>query len=113
MRTLEIMKSELKTRKLEELTNAWRNHDLRVNPEYQRGPKWSVPQQQSLIDSLLRGYDLPLFYVHLKPRLNQFTRETETTVELVDGQQRLQLGFLFLHLPLRMYIKEGMNKLLQ
>ena len=83
------MKSELKTRKLEELTNAWRNHDLRVNPEYQRGPKWSVPQQQSLIDSLLRGYDLPLFYVHLKPRMNQFTRETETTVELVDGQQRL------------------------
>ncbi len=83
------MKSELKTRKLEELTNAWRNHDLRVNAEYQRGPKWSAPQQQSLIDSLLRGYDLPLFYVHLKPRMNQFTRETETTVELVDGQQRL------------------------
>lgn len=83
------MKSELKTRKLEDLANAWRNHDLRVNPEYQRGPKWSVPQQQSLIDSLLRGYDLPLFYVHLKPRMNQFTRETETTVELVDGQQRL------------------------
>ena len=35
------------------------------------------------------GTDLPLFYVHLKPKVNQFTRETETTVELVDGQQRL------------------------
>jgi hypothetical protein len=83
------MKSELKTRKLEELANAWRNRDLRVNPEYQRGPRWSEPQQQGLIDSLLRGYVLPLFYVHLKPRMNEFTRETETTVELVDGQQRL------------------------
>src|SRR3989441_10414981 len=83
------MKSELKTRKLEELANGWRKGDLRVNREYQRGPRWSESQQQALIDSLLRGYDVPLFYVHLKPRMNEFTREIETTVELVDGQQRL------------------------
>ncbi len=83
------MKSELKTRKLEELANAWRKGDLRVNREYQRGPRWRESQQQALIDSLLRGYDVPLFYVHLKPKINEFTRETETTVELVDGQQRL------------------------
>ncbi len=62
------MKSELKTRKLEELTNAWRNHDLRVNPEYQRGPKWSVPQQQSLIDSLLRGYLLERSCMTFEPK---------------------------------------------
>jgi hypothetical protein len=83
------MKSELKTRRLEELADAWRSRDLRPNREYQRGPRWKEGQQQALIDSLLRGYDLPLFYVHLKPKVNQFTRETETTVELVDGQQRL------------------------
>ena len=59
VRTLKTMKSELKTRKLEELGNAWRKADLRLNREYQRGPRWSEPQQQALIDSLLRGYDIP------------------------------------------------------
>jgi Protein of unknown function DUF262 len=83
------MKSELKTRKLEELANAYLKHDLRANAEYQRGTKWSVPQKQALIDSLLRGYDLPLFYVHVSPRTNNFTGEVEKAVWLVDGQQRL------------------------
>jgi len=64
------MKSELKTHKLPELASAYANRDLRVNPEYQRGTKWSLPQKQALIDSLLRGYQIPLFYVHLKETPN-------------------------------------------
>lgn len=82
------MKSEIKKRPLKELAAAYPGY-LRVNPEYQRGTKWSVPQKQSLIDSLLRGYDLPLFYVHLLERKHEFTGGIETTVWLVDGQQRL------------------------
>lgn len=90
------MKSEIKKRPLKELAEAYRK-DLRVNPEYQRGTKWNLPQKQSLIDSLLRGYDLPLFYVHLLDRQNTFTAATETTVWLVDGQQRLAAIADFLH----------------
>jgi hypothetical protein len=90
------MKSELKKRPLKELAEAYRR-DLRVNPEYQRGTKWSLPQKQSLIDSLLRGYDLPLFYVHLLDRQNTFTGTTETTVWLVVGQQRLAAIADYLH----------------
>ena len=82
------MKTELKKRPLKELAEVYRK-DLRVNPEYQRGTKWNLAQKQSLIDSLLRGYDLPLFYVHLLDRKNKFTGTVETTVWLVDGQQRL------------------------
>jgi len=83
------MKSELKTHNLQELANAYLSRDLRVNAEYQRGTKWSLPQKQSLIDSLLRGYQIPLFYVHLKETPNAFTGGVNTTVWLVDGQQRI------------------------
>ena len=90
------MKSELKKRPLMELAEAYRK-DLRVNPEYQRGTKWSLPQKESLIDSLLRGYDLPLFYVHLLDRKNKFTGTVESTAWLVDGQQRLAAITDYIH----------------
>ena len=83
------MKSELKQRTLQSLADAYASKQLRVNSEYQRGTKWSVPQKQALINSLLRGYQIPLFYVHLEARLNDYTREVEKTAWLVDGQQRL------------------------
>ena len=74
------MKSELKTRKLQELTHAYVNRDLRVNPEFQRGTKWSLPQKQALVDSLLRGYQIPLFYAHLREAPNIFTGGVNMTV---------------------------------
>ena len=83
------MKSELVTRKLQNLADAYSAHDLRVNPEFQRGLKWSLTQKQGLIDSLLRGYQIPIFYIHLEARTNNFTGGIERTAWIVDGQQRL------------------------
>lgn len=83
------MKSELKTRSLEELSSAYVAKELRVNPEYQRGLQWSLSQRQGLIDSLLRGYQIPIFYIHVETRKNNYTQATETTAWIVDGQQRL------------------------
>jgi hypothetical protein len=62
------MKSELKTRDLKDLSAAYLAKDLRVNPEYQRGLQWGLAQKQGLIDSLLRGYQIPIFYIHLEKR---------------------------------------------
>jgi hypothetical protein len=84
-----MMKSALKPHTLQSLATAYSSHELRVNPEYQRGTKWTLGQRQGLIDSLLRGYQIPLFYVHLMQRENAFTGGIETTASLVDGQQRL------------------------
>jgi hypothetical protein len=39
---------------------------LHVNPEYQRGAVRKEPQQKRLIDSVMRGYPLPLIYLHYK-----------------------------------------------
>ena len=82
------MKSELKTRTLQELANLYLDRKLPVNPEYQRGTKWGRPQKQALVDSLLRGYQIPLFYVHIQ-KTPSYTGGINETAWLVDGQQRL------------------------
>ena len=83
------MKTDLKKRSLQSLADARLANELRPKPEYQRGTVWKLPQKQGLIDSLLRGYQIPLFYVHLEERSNNYTGEIEKTAWIVDGQQRL------------------------
>jgi len=54
-----------------------------TNPDYQRPSVWSVAQRQLLIDTILRGYDIPKMY----------WRQTDSNpdrYEVVDGQQRLR-----------------------
>ena len=62
---------------------------INTNPDYQRPPVWSTAQKQLLVDSVLRGYDVPKFYwrqVSKKP----------VKFDVVDGQQRIRAicGFL-------------------
>ncbi len=52
-------------------------------PAYQRGEVWSDAKKQLLIDTILRNYDIPKFYLR---RLEGADYEHE----VVDGQQRLK-----------------------
>ncbi len=90
------MKSELKTHVLQKLADAYSTHELKAKPEYQRGTVWKTGQRQGLIDSLLRGYQIPLFFVHVEERQNAFTDGVEKTAWIVDGQQRMAaiVGYL-------------------
>jgi hypothetical protein len=83
------MKSEPTTHRLEDLARTYSERHLSINPEYQRGATWNIRQQRSLIDSILRGFILPIFYVHIKRTPNLFTKSETVTAWLVDGQQRL------------------------
>jgi hypothetical protein len=59
-----------------------------TNPDFQRPAVWSTGQKQLLIDTILRGYDIPKLYwrkVSSKPE----------KYEVVDGQQRLRTIFEF------------------
>ncbi|MGW2871312.1 DUF262 domain-containing protein [Kitasatospora sp. NPDC001225] len=58
-------------------------------PAYQRGPVWNVRKQQLLIDSILRGYDMPKIY------LRKVSSEIYSH-EVIDGQQRLRALWAFL-----------------
>jgi len=78
---------------VEDLVDLYRNGMLKANPEYQRGPVWSRPQQKKLIDSVLRGYPLPLIYLHhIEKTVAGMRRED---LEIIDGQQRINALFEF------------------
>ena len=57
---------------------------IHLNAAWQRGPVWSVPKQALLIDSILRGYDIPMIY------LRECPEDYVYRYEVVDGQQRLR-----------------------
>ena len=73
---------------------------LKPDPEYQRPPAWSKYQQQFFIDSIFRGYPVPAFYLHDKT-INIRGRQN-TTLWIVDGQQRINAIYKFVYkgLPL-------------
>lgn len=58
-------------------------NEIHLNPAWQRGPVWSNQKKALLIDSILRGYDVPMIYLRECPPHAQFK------YEVVDGQQRL------------------------
>jgi Protein of unknown function DUF262 len=60
-----------------------RKAKINVNPQWQRGPAWKAPRKVLLIDSILRGMDIPKFYLR-KLKTGPFSHDA------VDGQQRLR-----------------------
>ena len=60
-----------------------RQPSIDPKPAYQRGPIWSISNQQLFIDSILRGFDIPKLYLR---RLGDQGYEWE----VIDGQQRLR-----------------------
>jgi len=78
--------SELKTMTIQEIVDMDTKNHLQVDAEYQRGAEWTVKQDRLLIDSLFRGYTIPLFYLHKKTISSSWA--TNTNYYIVDGQQR-------------------------
>ena len=76
------MKTSRKTISVSSAVKRVHNRSLDLAPEYQRGAVWSRKRQTLLIDSMLKGYDLPKFY------MRQLSGDKEL-YEVVDGVQRL------------------------
>lgn len=53
-------------------------------PDYQRPPAWTTKQKQLLIDTILRGYDVPKMYWQRLPAGD------DHEFAVIDGQQRLR-----------------------
>lgn len=87
------MISKIVTKTIEGLLSLRKNNMLTVNSEYQRGAVWNQIQQKKLIDSVLRGYPLPVIYLHHKKR--EFEGMVKDDLEIIDGQQRLNALELF------------------
>lgn len=78
-----------------------------LQPSYQRGSVWSRDMQQYLLDSILRGYDLPKLYL-AKPGEKA---SQGVTYDVVDGQQRLTAIFAFLDGELELGDTSGKEKI--
>lgn len=79
------MKMTPQKRALDKIYKRRNRYDI---PEWQREKVWNRPQKQKLIDSILRGWKLPKFYL-LK------TGSNPDEFEVLDGQQRLTAIFEF------------------
>lgn len=64
---------------------------INPKPQYQRTPVWSTHKKIFLIDSILREYDLPKFYIKRTPHDPNFD------FEVTDGQQRMRAIWEFMN----------------
>lgn len=76
------MKSNSKKFSVSSALKKIRNGSMDLDPEYQRGAVWGRARKALLVDSMLRGYDLPRICLRETPN----SRES---YEVVDGVQRL------------------------
>jgi len=75
-------------RKIRDVFNDFsRENKIILQPEFQRDFIWSKNKQAELIRSLWRGIPLPMFY---------FSVDSNGTLEVIDGQQRLTTIFGYL-----------------
>lgn len=66
------------------------NNKLLVNRKYQRKLVWSIEEKQKFIDSLVKGYPVPLIL------LAEVTYEQYNRYEIIDGMQRLNAIMSFI-----------------
>ena len=81
------MKNEPEDLKVRDVLELKSQQMLVVNSEYQRGVVWTRTQQKKLIDSVLRGYPIPLIYFHHIQQEAAGLRSER--FEVIDGQQRI------------------------
>ena len=80
------MKVEQKSWTVEQLVD--NKEKIELTPVWQRGPAWRLPRQVLLLDSILRGMDIPKVYLR-KLSHGVFSHDA------VDGQQRLRAIWMF------------------
>jgi hypothetical protein len=74
------MKCETSILEIETILSRIKNHDINLQPDFQRGEVWSPSKKKKLIDSILRGWKIPP--IHL-------VQGEYAVDEVLDGQQRL------------------------
>lgn len=74
---------------VQEAYRLYRDEKLMVNRKYQRKLVWTLEEKQSLIDSILNDYPIPLILFAEK------NAGGESSYEIIDGMQRLNAIFGF------------------
>lgn len=80
----------VRSESVQQAYSSYRADRFRVNRRYQRKLVWSVEEKQRLIDSIALALPLPLFLVA------ETGAGADSTMELIDGMQRLNAIFSFI-----------------
>ena len=80
---------------VQEAYRNYRDGKLIVNRKYQRKLVWHLSEKQSLVDSILKDYPIPLILLAEESKTGSY--------EIMDGMQRLNAIFSFIenHYPLK------------
>ena len=73
---------------IQEAYRLYRESKLEVNRKYQRKLVWTTAEKESLIDSILNGYPIPLILLAEEKNASKY--------EILDGMQRLNAIFSFI-----------------
>lgn len=68
----------------------YRENRFEVNRRYQRKLVWTIAEKRAFIDSLLKGFPVPLILVA------EYESDSETKYEIIDGMQRMNALFSFI-----------------
>jgi 5-methylcytosine-specific restriction endonuclease McrA len=95
------MKTEQAQFKVRDILDLRKQQMLVVNPEYQRGAVWTTTQKKKLIDSMLRGYPLPMIYLHhIQQKAGGLISQR---FEVIDGQQRINAVYEYCEGALKLF----------
>ena len=88
---INVRVGEVRTESLDmsfgEIANLHMNHELIIDPEYQRLFRWSTQQKSHLIESILLELPIPQIFV---------IERDESVLELIDGLQRVSTVLQFM-----------------
>ena len=84
---LESIRIEKGRMSLFEIKRRQERGDIQLDPEFQREKVWDSKQKSELIESILMGIPIPVFY---------FFEAKDTKIQVVDGRQRIStfIGFM-------------------
>ncbi|MFA7289219.1 MAG: DUF262 domain-containing protein [Melioribacteraceae bacterium] len=72
---------------IDSLYRRWKDGDLDIQPDFQRGFVWDILKASKLIESILLDIPLPVIYL---------SQEKDNREYVIDGQQRLTTFFSFI-----------------
>lgn len=78
--------------KVSDFVSWQRNKSLILSPSFQRRSVWSKSAKSYLIDTVIRGFPIPIIFIREQSDLNTL----EPIREVVDGQQRLRTLLSFI-----------------
>ncbi|WP_298496535.1 DUF262 domain-containing protein [Helicobacter sp. UBA3407] len=85
---LESIRIEKGRMSLFEIKRRQERGDIQLDPEFQREKVWDSKQKSELIESILMGIPIPVFY---------FFEAKDTTIQVVDGRQRISTFIDFMN----------------